>query len=116
MKPGKGLILYLAVSLSAKHQKTMAAKLVGMFHWNFVQLDKKQKFHRIWWNEVALSQKKKGTWSQFKKTLLWEKNWVEVTILNSGKVELFLSLSAVEGLFGRVRSAALPTSYGSNQA
>lgn len=30
-KPGKALILYSAVSVRAKHQKTMAAELVGMF-------------------------------------------------------------------------------------
>lgn len=30
MKPGKALIPYLAVSLSAKHQETTAAKLVGL--------------------------------------------------------------------------------------
>lgn len=66
--------------------------------------------------KLRCPRKKKEHEANLKKTLLWEKNRVEVTILDSGRVELFLSLPAVEGLFERVRSAALPTSYGSNQA
>lgn len=59
---------------------------------------------------------KKEHEANLKKTDCEKKIWVEVTILSRGRVELFLSLPAVEGLFEGVRSAALPTGYGSNQA
>lgn len=91
-----------------------AAKLVGMFitEASFSWTRRKSLIESDGMKLHCPS--KKGTRSQFKKRLIARKKIESVTILNGGRIELFLSsLPAVEGLFEGVGSAALPPSYGS---
>lgn len=63
----------------------------NVYPWSFIQLEKMQKFDRIWRNEVELSQKKrnmKPITKEPKQPIVRKKNWVEVTILNRARVEL----------------------------
>lgn len=112
MKPGKAfIILRLAVSLSAKHQKSTTVDLVGMriteasFNWTSTKSSIGSDVMKLYFWE-----KKKHANNFF---LNCEKK--KRTLLNAERIGLLLSLPVVKEIFEGVRSFP-SASYGSSQA